>query len=812
MSATPRRRVVVTGMGIWSAIGTDLESFTDNLIRARSGIHRYTGVFDDGPIWSGLIEGYYPLEHFFPDEAKLLDRTAQFAILAARQALCDAGLGAALTVAPERLALILGSSHGGRSRLDTFVERGSDTTVPEHARWILLQAPHHQQTSAVAVYFGVRGPVVTISSACSSSGVAISYGFELLQANKADVVLVGGADAFSKLTQAGFAALGAVAQDAACGPFSGTIGISLGEGAGFLVLETLEHAGERGARAHAELLGYGLSWDAHHLTEPQPAGEGILRALTAAVPQAGGKPPEIDYINAHGTGTRANDTAESGALATFFRPGGTAPISASKSFTGHTLGASSVVGFIASTVCMNRHTIPPTVNFIGPRAGCELDYVPNQARPAHIRHFIANSAGFGGVNACLVDGRVYEERDLPARRTDRVAITGIGVISALGTKVETFRQALREQWSGIADLDCFDAESCTCHRAALVRDFNPRRLMPTLPIRRMDRVSQFATLAVAHALADAGFPINPVALARVGLVVGTTRGAVASFDRYLDSVRGQNWAAAKAISFPKLVMSSIGGDISTALGLKGNAATLVGGTTGGLQALIHAFEYLRQNDAVETVVVVAADEVQEFFFRLFDRLGALSGNGFGPYAPAAAGMVLGEGAAAVVLERFGSAARRGAAIRAEVRGYGLTSDPGGLRGVGAEGGELERAARLALAEAGLRPEGGDGGYGHGRGVAVHDAREVAAFERLVGRATPVGCVMGNTGVAEAASGLFSVAAAVLGLEHGEMYPVVSDAPLDPALDFVHGAVRRGGYRRGGGGGGGGGGGETRGGG
>ena len=791
-----RRRVVVTGMGIWSAIGTDLETFADNLTRATTGIRRYTDILDDGPIWSGLIEGYDPLDHFTADEADLLDRTAQFAILAARQALCDAGLvGERLTVAPERVALILGSSHGGRSRLDQFIKRGSDTRVPEHARWILLQAPHHQQTNAVACYLGVRGPVVTISSACSSSGVAISYGFELLQAGKADVVLVGGADAFSRLTHAGFAALGAVAEGAACGPFSSTIGISLGEGAGFLVLERLEHAGGRGARLHAELLSYGLSWDAHHLTEPQPAGEGVLRALTAAVAQAGVEPAEIDYINAHGTGTRANDSAESGAFAAFFQPVATAPVSASKSFTGHTLGASSVMGFIASTLCMNRDTIPPTVNFAGPRPGCELDYVPNQARPGRIRHFIANSAGFGGVNACVVGGRFREERELPARRTDRVGITGMGVISPAGTGVEAFLRALRDRRSGIGELDRFDAERSACRRAALVRDFNPRRLMPTLQLRRMDLVGQFATVAVGQALADAGLATDPAACARVGLVVGTTRGAVASFDRYLDSVRGENWAAAKAISFPKLVMSSIGGEVSTALGLKGIASTLVGGTTSGLQALIHAFEYLRQNDAVDTVVVVAADEVQEFFFRLFDRLGVLSGNGFGPYHPEAGGMVLGEGAVALVLERFGSAARRGGRILAELCGYGLTSDPRGFMGAAPEGHELERAARLALAEAGLRPAEVDVVYGHGRGLPVHDAREVAAFGRLVGRAVPVGCVMGNTGVAEAASGLFSVAAAVLGLVHGEAYPVVSDAPLGAALGFVAGAVQRGCYRR-----------------
>jgi 3-oxoacyl-(acyl-carrier-protein) synthase len=307
----------------------------------------------------------------------------------------------------------------------------------------------------------------------------------------------------------------------------------------------------------------------------------------------------------------------------------------------------------------------------------------------------------------------------------------------------------------------------------------------------MDLVGQFATVAVGHALADAALA-DPADLARVGLVVGTTRGAVSSFDRYLDSVRGERWGAAKAIAFPKLVMSSIGGEVSTALGLKGIASTLVDGTGCGLQALAHAFEYVRQNDTVDAVVVVAADEVQELFFGLADRLGVLSGNGFGPYHPRGAGMVLGEGAVALVLERFSSADRRGAPVLAELGGYGLASD---VPGAGSDACALERAARLALEEAGASPAEVDVVYGHGRGLPAHDGREVEAFGRLFGRHVPVGCVMGNTGVAEAASGLFSVAAALLGMQHGEAYPVLSEHPLGVELDYVRRAVRPGEYRR-----------------
>jgi 3-oxoacyl-[acyl-carrier-protein] synthase II len=411
-----------------------------------------------------------------------------------------------------------------------------------------------------------------------------------------------------------------------------------------------------------------------------------------------------------------------------------------------------------------------------------------------MRHFLANSAGFGGVNAVLLGGPVRAESRSRQRVTDRVAITGLGIVSPIGHDPAAFREALRAGRSGVARQDRFEGGDLHAQRAGLVRDFNPRRLMPTVQLRRMDLVAQFATFAVARALADAGIS-DPAALARVGLVVGTTRGAVDSFESYLDSVRDGRWSAARAIAFPKLVMSSIGGEVSTALGLKGMASTVVDGTTCGLHALVHGFECLRQSASMDVVVVIASDEIGSMFYRLFDKLGVLSGNGFSPYHPEAAGMVLGEGAVAVVLERLSSARKRSAPLLAEISGYGLASDAGGFMGAAEGGPGLERAVRLALAEARLEAGDVDVVYGHGRGLPRHDDRERAAFGRVFGKETPRGCVLGNTGVAEAASGLFSVAAAVLGMRHGEAYPVLSDGVLEGELDFVRGEVRAGSYRR-----------------
>jgi 3-oxoacyl-[acyl-carrier-protein] synthase II len=801
-------RVVITGMGIQAPIGRTIDEFARSLAAGVSGILESSEVFPGQTIWGGLVRAFERRDSSSTDEVEGLDRTAQLAIVAARQALADAGLrlGEPGSPALGDVGLALGTSHGGRSQLDRFVDEGNDEADADTARRLLVLAPHFQQTAAVARTFDLGGPVVTLSNACSSSGGAMAQAFELLQAGKAEVMIAGGADGFSKLTYSGFGALGAMAAGP-CGPFSTKIGLSLGDGAAFVVLETLEHAQGRGARIHAELLGYGLSWDAYHITAPEPTGEGILRAINMAARTAGVGLEEIDYVNAHGTGTRSNDVAECLALKRFFQNReAISPVSATKSFTGHTLGASAAMGLITSILAMQHQILPPTLNFAAPRAGCDLDFVPNEARPGRIRYFVSESAAFGGANAVLVGGQLDPARKQPVRRTDRVVITGVGVVSPIGHGIEGFVEGLRQGRCGIGPIDRFDVSNCRCQSAALIHGFEPRQLMPTLEARRMDRISEFAAVAACGALLDARYWQTPIAPERIGLVVGTTRGAANSFEKYLESVNGQNWRKASPIYFPNLVMSSIGGQVSRALCLKGVASTVVDGVTAGLHALVHGFELLRRNDGQDAVVVVAADEIGGLFFRLLDRLGVLAetcGRGPGealcPYDPEATGMVPGEGAVALVLERASSASGRGVTAHAEVAGYGLAGDgrSAGHPEPEPSGRHLERAIRVALEEAGIGPEGLDVVYGHGRGIRAPDQREAEALGRvLAGRPVPVGCVLGHTGVAEAASGLYSVAAAVLGMSRSEAYGLPGGSrPLVGALAYVRGGPLTGSYGR-----------------
>jgi 3-oxoacyl-[acyl-carrier-protein] synthase II len=793
-----RPRVVITGVGVCSPIGSDPQQIARHIAEGRTGIKENGTLNGKAACWIGCVDGELdPQQHLTAGEVEGLDRTAQLAILAARQALNDAVRSSAQMPPAERVGVVLGTSHGGRSQLDQFVETGSDVEDIANAERVLVRAAHFQQTGAVADKLGIRGPVVTISNACSSSGSAIGYALALLRSGRVDLVVAGGADAFSKLTYSGFVALGAMAQGP-CGPFSSTIGLTLGEAAAFVVLERLQDARGRNARVYAELLGFGSSWDAYHITEPEPTGDGIRRAAAQALQTAEVGPDHIDYVHLHGTGTRANDVAESLALKRLFASRSSLPpVSSSKAFTGHTLGASSALGLIITLVGMQRGMFPPTLNFRQPRRGCDLDYVPNQARPGTIRHFLAQSAGFGGVNAVLVGGPV-DSRPASGRVDEEVVISGLGILSSIGCDLNAFAEGLRQGRCGIEPVVRFDVRSQKAKQAGLIKAFDPRSLLPGLDWRRMDLVARYAVVATYHALQDAKLGSPLPAPERIGLVVATTRGAATSFEKYLDSVRGANWGKASPLSFPNLVMSSIGGHVSKAFGIKGLASTLVAGTTAGLQALVHGYEMLRQSDGQDALVVVAADEVGGLFYRLLDRLGLLAGpdsrtgEAPAPYDPQAGGMVVGEGAAALVLERVGSARARGAQAYARVAGCGLTAD---ATEPDPEGGWLGRAMDLALGEAGLTAADVDVAYGHGRGLPGYDGREARAWRRLLaGRGVPVCCVLGNTGVAEAASGLYSTAAAALGLRHGEAYPVATRGALPAGLAWVTGAPRPGVYR------------------
>jgi 3-oxoacyl-[acyl-carrier-protein] synthase II len=406
------RRVVVTGLGLITAIGNDVPSNWEALLAGKSGGATVT-IFDpaDQPVrFAAEVKDFQATDYLDRKEVKRTDRFTHLALVATAQAWEAAGYAdKAPDVPAERFGVITGSGIGGITTLEQqhriYLERGPERVSPFFVpMFIADMAP-----GLISIKYGAKGPNYTTVSACASSAHAIGNSFKLIQRGAADVIITGGSEsAVTPLTMAGFASMKALSfrndsPETASRPFdAGRDGFVLGEGCGMLVLEELEHAKARGATIVAEVVGYGITADAHHMTAPAPGGEGAQRAMRLALEDAGAEPSDVDYINAHGTSTPLNDLSETQAIKAVFGDHAYKVVAGStKSMTGHTLGAAGGVETVISILAAREGKIPPTINFSEPDPECDLEYAHNQVLERPVRLAISNSFGFGGHNVCL---------------------------------------------------------------------------------------------------------------------------------------------------------------------------------------------------------------------------------------------------------------------------------------------------------------------------------------------------------------------------------------------------------------------------
>jgi 3-oxoacyl-[acyl-carrier-protein] synthase II len=417
VNSSMKRRVVITGLGIVTSLSCQAEDLFQRLARGESGIHRLQ-LFDTTGFkvnFGGDIHDWDPAEYISPKEIKRIDRFTQFALVAGTDAVTDSGLDCEREDA-FRCGVILGSGIGGLQEIETQVERllskGPDRvsalTIPK----LMLNAAG----ANLSIKYGMRGPNYTVATACASATNAIGDALKTIQYDDADLVLTGGTEAaITPMGISGFANMKALSErlddpPGASRPFDlDRDGFVLSEGAGMLVLEELEHARRRGARIYGEVLGYGASSDAGHITHPDEQGRGAAKAMESALRDAGLAPTAIDYINAHGTGTPLGDKAETMALKAIFTDHARRlSISSTKSALGHSLGASGGIELVISVLAMQHNIVPPTINLETADPACDLDFTPLKARERRIDVAMSNSFGFGGHNASVIVRRLSD--------------------------------------------------------------------------------------------------------------------------------------------------------------------------------------------------------------------------------------------------------------------------------------------------------------------------------------------------------------------------------------------------------------------
>lgn len=667
--------VVVTGLGAVSALGVGCGALWRGVDQGRCGL-REIQRFDTGELTvsiGGLVPGYDR------DRRDISELCLELALLAAREALDEAGAFRD-EIPSHRLALIVGASMG---------EGGRDPT---------------RLARQLGAELEVEGPRLTVSTACASSVNAIGLGRDLLSSGEADLVLAGGADGLTPELMAGFHALGALSREP-CAPFSVPYGTTLSEGAGFLVLERREQARRRGARPRAVILGYGLSGDAFHETMPHPRGAGVALALRGALTHAGLGPSDVGYVNAHGTGTVANDGAEWKALREVFGPRAeTLPVSSTKGHLGHAQGAAGALETITTILALERGCVPPTLNFTRPRRPAPADPVARSTpREQEVRFAICTNSAFGGANCAVVLGRpeAGAARELSARP---IYVRGLGFVGAGATSPFISSTSTGAEDAGRSRPLGIDI-------TRFLRHADPRGLDPS---------AVDLTCAAQLALNDAGVVPRGDLRGRTGLCVGMCRTSPQSVHEFADSLERRGLARVSTTAFARLVLNASQGSCAKLLSIMGPQTTLAAGSASGLVAVAHAAHLLATRDDADLMIAGAVDE---------------------PDFEAADGEV--EGAACLILSREAPGA--GPAIR--LAGWALAGPADPDRAVGIA---LDRAGRAAKEEEITRVSPGPGAL-----PAIADAVASAdGLRRVPGGGRRVAVVVASGGGAASCALVF----------------------------------------------------------
>ena len=787
-----RKRIVVTGMGVLSSIASSPAEFKRKLLARTCGIkpsEEYAKHYDNAIASEVLQPVTY--EGLDPQTIARLDKVALWGYKVGRDALLEAGL--LDSEVKERTGVFVGLSAAGTEPFLPLVFDRLDDFSPQFAT---LCGPYFSSAAAVASLLQLRGGYEVVATACTASTNALGLAFDQIVNGKSETALVVGTEPLYLPTFAGFYALKAM-REAPCTPFSGTPGMSIGEGAGALVLETYEHAKARGAPMFAEILGYATSSDAHHETAPDPRAEGATRAMQRALSNAGLQPADVQYVNAHGTGTEANDRSETLAMKKVFPNVEDLPISSTKSYVGHSIGSAGIIEYIACLLTLPGGNVLPTLNFTKPRVGCDLNYVPNEFQKRNVRVFMKNNYGFGGNNCCIVTS--LEPGSVPNTnyRPRRVGISGLGIVSSLGWELGDVLSRIRtgEPASEVVDIETagymdtarrlFDGrrpkgwpegDDPFRLRTHEVNGLEPRKYVKSYDARKATRVGGFALVALEQALRAAGRKIRRDG-DEYALILGMSRGPQAAVQRYAESL-SPDPRRARTSEFPTALMNSVATFCSITKRIKGYNTTLATGYNAAFSAMTYGYELVRQG-LHSQALVGGADEK---FYPTSLALGAdevsfdLAPNAFQTYSADRRGHLLGEGAGVALIEDLDAVRQRGGRVLAEIAGYGRAGDADYVPGRPCTGGTsaLAVATRQALDEAGLGSQSIDVVCGTSWGDPDVARKELEAVRAVFGersREVPLVNYNGHFGFVESSAAMLNIAVLLDCMDRGELLPI-----------------------------------------
>lgn len=623
------KRCVITGIGMICALGNNLPECWENVKNGVSGIKDVKSVNTDG------CYSHLGAEVNCDDlPAPEFDRSVRLCIKAANEAIVDSKLS---DEDIKKAGIMVGSCVGGAASIDKFytgVLNGNEDNGD------VFKMSASSIANNVASFFKTQGVTSNIVNACAAGTMTISHACNLIKEDCGDVFLAGGTDSFSSLAFAGFHALHALSQDS-CSPFNHSNGITLGEGSAILIVEEYEHAVKRGAKIYCEVIGSGVSSDAYHITAPHPQGEGQMSALTRAIKSAGIENSQVEYINAHGTGTAKNDAAEFLSLHTLFDDG-KPMVSSTKSMTGHCLGAAGAIEAAITIKALTENIAPPTIGYsdedketLKEKAG-DINFIANESVKKEFNTAMSNSFAFGGTNASIIFTK-NTDNSAKDNKKQKYCITGIGELmsKANGEKSVFFE---------------------------LTPDVFAARSVKLGFYRKLDRFSQLEVLSGVDALKDAQIEVTPENASQIASLTGTCDGPMTEITTFQQSVCKNGTTAGSAFTFPNTVYNAAGGYLSIFAKIKGYCATAANGAQAGIQALCHACTELSAGNE-NACVVTGTDENSENITDIYSRMNL-------DYD-----YVLGEGSVSVVVETEDSANLRGAHKYAYIAGRALSHVP-----------------------------------------------------------------------------------------------------------------------------------------